>query len=607
MRRRAEQGLAERGFGLAEGDRFQAPAVIARNDRADMALADHVGLDDPHRPGGDARRGPAHAVGAAAVERRHQIGRYPARGEQRVEQQRTRAERAGDGLRQTLVEEIGERLDPVGGDRQPRRHGVPAARDEQAGILRREHRRAEIDAGDRAARALAHAVFVECDHDGGAAGFLLEAPGNDADHPGVPARARDHRDRAVGPGGALRLGGLLHQRLDRAAFLVQPVEFGGDATRLLGIARGEQPHAEIGAPDPSAGVDPRAEREAEVARGGRAGEARRLDQRSKADIAALRHHLEALRHEGAVEPLQLRHVGDGAERDDVEQVDEARLDPVGEDASPAQRADQRGTEQEGNAHRGEMAVRRALALVEPIGIDERVRDRKRGGAFVVIDHDHVHARGLRHVERLERLRAAIDRDDQRRARLRQPHQRLARGAVAFHQPVGDIGRRLDTQIAQQQDHQRRGGGAVHVVIAKDRDFLARLHGVGEPLGRPIHIAEDRGIGHEAADAGRLVRIDRLTRAAAREQELGDEIVGPIARIARIRLERPPPPWLTEDRGGNVQNGAHPTGRRGLRGDCKRFVLSTRSLLFSVMFNSFKHDGGVTTPPGRASSIRGTIW
>src|SRR3546814_5846213 len=49
MRRRAEQGLPERGFGLAEGDRLEAAAVVARDDRADMAVADHIGLDEDRK------------------------------------------------------------------------------------------------------------------------------------------------------------------------------------------------------------------------------------------------------------------------------------------------------------------------------------------------------------------------------------------------------------------------------------------------------------------------------------------------------------------------------------------------------------------------------
>ena len=70
-----------------------------------------------------------------------------------------------------------------------------------------------------------------------------------------------------------------------------------------------------------------------------------------------------------------------------------------------------------------------------------------GRAFVMIDHHHVHARNARHVERLERLRAAIDRHDQLRAFFRQPDQRRARWSVSLHQAVWDIGARLEPQIA----------------------------------------------------------------------------------------------------------------------------------------------------------------
>ena len=63
----------------------------------------------------------------------------------------------------------------------------------------------------------------------------------------------------------LLLGLLADQHLDRPALLVQPVELGGDGPRFLGVGRGQQAHAEVGLADPAAGVDPRPEREAEVA------------------------------------------------------------------------------------------------------------------------------------------------------------------------------------------------------------------------------------------------------------------------------------------------------------------------------------------------------
>ena len=76
--------------------------------------------------------------------------------------------------------------------------------------------------------------------------------------------------------------------LDRAAFLVQSVEFGGDCARFLRIGGGQQPHAQIGLADATAGVDPRAEREAEIARAWRFDQPRRIGKRGQADVAACR-------------------------------------------------------------------------------------------------------------------------------------------------------------------------------------------------------------------------------------------------------------------------------------------------------------------------------
>ena len=156
-----------------------------------------------------------------------------------------------------------------------------------------------------------------------------------------------------------------------AALLVEPVELGGDRLGLGRILGGEQADAEIGLADPAAGIDPRAEREAEIAAFGRAVEAGGVGERGEADVAAPGHHLQPLGHEGAVEAAELGDVGDRAERDEIEQLDQLRLLAAGEIAAPAQRPQQGRAEQEGHADRGEMAVGGALvALVEPVRVDD---------------------------------------------------------------------------------------------------------------------------------------------------------------------------------------------------------------------------------------------
>ena len=120
-----------------------------------------------------------------------------------------------------------------------------------------------------------------------------------------------------------------------------------------------------------------------------------------------------------------------------------------------------------------MAVRCAVrALVEPVGVDHRVRDRKQAGALVVVDDDHVELRRAGFLERFESLRAAVDADRDRRAARLQFDQRLSRRAVALHQPVGDVDDRLGPETAEKQGQQRRAGRSVDVIIAEDRDRLA---------------------------------------------------------------------------------------------------------------------------------------
>ncbi len=81
-----------------------------------------------------------------------------------------------------------------------------------------------------------------------------------------------------------------------------------------------------------------------------------------------------------------------------------------------------------------------------------------------------------------------------------------------------------------------------------RDLLARLDRIGQPRGGAVHVAEARGVGHEATDRRRAVRVERFGRAAAGEQQFGDQIAARHAPVARVRGPRAPPPRLTENGG-----------------------------------------------------------
>ena len=132
------------------------------------------------------------------------------------------------------------------------------------------------------------------------------------------------------PSAASRLGfGLRqHDLLDRLALAVEPVELGGDAAGLDRIVGQQQLRAEIGAADAAAGVDARAEQEAEMPRLRRADEPRGVHQRGQADVArAGACAIRPLATKARLSPLSGDHVGDGAERDEIEKAEQIGLRP----------------------------------------------------------------------------------------------------------------------------------------------------------------------------------------------------------------------------------------------------------------------------------------
>ena len=256
------------------------------------------------------------------------------------------------------------------------------------------HRRAKVDAGDGAARAGADAARLERDRKGRPAEALLQPRRDQPDHARMPAVSgrHDHRALLLDAERRHRLGFRFGERLllDHLAFAVEPVELGCDRAGLRRVVLQQQPHAEIGAPDAPAGIDARPEQEAEMPAFRRAGEARRIHQRGQADMLAPPHRDQALGHEGAVEPFQRHHVRDGAERHQIEQVEQIGLRPQHmPEAALAQFAIDRD-----HGHEHEAAGRQivqAREVVEPVRIDQRIGRRQRLIGLMMVDHDHVEA------------------------------------------------------------------------------------------------------------------------------------------------------------------------------------------------------------------------
>ena len=189
-----------------------------------------------------------------------------------------------------FVEELREIGQRILGHGEAGGHGVPAAVHQQARLPRRDHRRAEIDALDRAARSLAQ-LAVHADDEGRPAVAFDQPARDDADHADMPAFALDHERRrqslAVGAVEALDARDRLvqHLALDGAALGVELVQPERQRADLLRIVAGQQPRAEIGLSDAAAGIDARAQHEAEMIGARRLAQARHVGQRGQADVA----------------------------------------------------------------------------------------------------------------------------------------------------------------------------------------------------------------------------------------------------------------------------------------------------------------------------------
>ena len=243
--------------------------------------------------------------------------------------------------------------------------------------------------------------------------------------------------------------------------------------------------------------------------------------------------------------MQRGNVRDRAERHEVEQAHQVRLVAAVEISLGSQRPDQRNAEQERNAYCCQVAVAcREVAFVEAVGVDQRRRRRKLGGAFVVIDDDHIDACIARHRQCFMRHCPAIDRDDQARTSFGQFDQRLSARPVTFEQAVGDVEFRLKPQTAEQFDHKRRTCRAIDVVVAVNRDLFLSQHRLRDTLGRLVHVAEFRRVGQKFAHGRPRVPRHIVFGDTAGHEQLRKDIAFQTLRakaFAKVHIPSAPQP------------------------------------------------------------------
>ena len=148
-------------------------------------------------------------------------------------------------------------------------------------------------------------------------------------------------------------------------------------------------------------------------------------------------------------------------------------------------------------------------VVAPVRIDDRQGRRQLFVGLMVIDDDDIHAELVRFRQRRDAGGAAIDRDEERRALLRQRPHGFDVGAVAFEQPVRNMDQRIEAAMAQKAREQRRRSGAVNIIIAEYGDALAAPDRVRDARRRRRHGGEHVGIGHRALDGRIEEGVDRV--------------------------------------------------------------------------------------------------
>ena len=289
-----------------------------------------------------------------------------------------------------------------------------------------------------------------------------------------------------------------------AALSVKAIEFGGDARRFRDIPFQQQAHAKISAPNASAGIDARPEHEAEMPGLRRPAEPCHIHQRSVTNVVTAAQRDQPLGNERAVQSCQHGDVSNSAKRHMMERVEQVGFRPdVAPEIAGTQFAVHRHQRHEDKTDGGEMT--KTGQIVEPVRIDQRIDHRKLVAALVMVDHHYVHPEALRLRQRLDAGGATIDRDQERRAFVRKAAHGFDVRAIAFEDAVRNMDQRIETRVAQMPGQQRRRGGAIHVIVAENRNLLTARRRICDPLGGHFHVRHCQGIGQQLAD-GRIEKV-----------------------------------------------------------------------------------------------------
>ncbi len=277
-----------------------------------------------------------------------------------------------------------------------------------------------------------------------------------------------------------------------------------------------------------------------------AAEPRGFDQGAEPHPARVGQHLEPVADEDAVLSRQGDDVGDGRQRDVVEEVQRQ----IGREAEGG---DERLRQLERDAGAAEILVlRRAVGAAR---IEHRASGRQRLPGEMVVGDDDLDPRRARRGDAVHRRDAAVAGNDHAGPdplRLGEPR---GTEVIAVLEAMRHEGVHRRPRFAQHARQQGRGALAVDVVVAVDQNRPVLAHGARQDLHRDAHVGPAQRIG-EAFELGTEERLGECGRREAALYQDGGE------------------------RFGDVQLGGQRAGRRGVGRSRERPAGGNHSLLYN---------------------------
>ena len=177
-------------------------------------------------------------------------------------------------------------------------------------------------------------------------------------------------------------------------------------------------------------------------------------------------------------------------------------------------------------------------IVAAVRIDDGEGCRQGFVRLMVIDDDDIDVQRARLRQRLDAGGAAIDRHQQRRASRGERSHCFDIRSISFEQPIRNVDQRFDAGTTEKARQQRRRGGTVDIIIAKDRHRLAAHDGVGNSAGRLLHAGEYVRIGHRAFDRRIEERLDRVHLNVAAGENAREQLRNVVTLRNGERAGRP---------------------------------------------------------------------